>query len=217
MPTYRKSQSEGIVMKEAESEEPTAQTCEVSDDELAKEWQSIDWQAVERHVGRMQTKISKAMAEERHREVAKLSYLLTHSFDAKAWAVRTVTQSKGSKTAGVDNEKWKEDSDKMRAVKQLDPAHFSATPLRRIYIDKKNGKKRPLGIPCMFDRAMQTLYLLALDPIHEAVADPNSYGFRKGRSCQDACEQLFKLLSRKDSPTWILEGDIRGCFDHISH
>lgn len=217
MLTYRRSLSDGIVMKEAETEEPTAQRCEVSDSELEAEWQSIDWRSVERHVGGMQTRISKAMAEGRYDDVARLSYLLTHSFDAKALAVRTVARSKGSKTAGVDNVKWEKDCDKMRAVKRLDPVHFEAMPLRRTYIDKKNGKKRPLGIPCIYDRAVQTLYLLALDPIHEAVADPNSYGFRKGRSCQDACEQLFKLLSRRDAPVWILEGDIRGCFDHISH
>src|SRR5213078_4916250 len=82
---------------------------------------------------------------------------------------------------------------------------------------KKNGKKRALGIPVMKCRAMQALYLLALDPIAETTADPNSYGFRPGRSTADAIAQCFGLLARRDSPQWILEGDIKACFDRISH
>ena len=85
-------------------------------------------------------------------------------------------------------------------------------PLRRPY-----GKKRPLGIPCMRCRAMQALYLLALDPVAETTADPNSYGFRPGRSTADAIEQCFIALGKQFSPQWILEGDIKGCFDAISH
>lgn len=204
-------------MKEAVSEEPTAQECEDSDVVLANEWQSIDWRSVEEHVGRLQTKISKATVASDNRKAEKLSYLLTHSFDAKALAVRTVTTNKGRHTPGVDNVLWETDAQKMRAVKELDPNHYHALPLRRVLIPKSNGKMRPLGIPTMHDRAMQTLYQLALDPVFEAIADPNAYGFRKGRSRQDVCEQLFKLLSTDRSAGWILEGDIRGCFDHISH
>ena len=152
-----------------------------------------------------------------HNDAKRLSYLLTHSFSAKALAVRTVCQNHGANTPGVDGALWLTDAEKMRAVKELDPNNYRSKPLRRVEIPKRNGKKRPLGIPTMHDRAMQTLYQLALDPICEATSDPNSYGFRKGRSTKDACEQAFIVLSKRSSSEWVLEGDIRGCFDHISH
>jgi len=86
-----------------------------------------------------------------------------------------------------------------------------------VYIEKRNKKLRPLGIPVMKDRAMQALYLLALSPIAETTGDENSYGFRPERSAADAIEQCFTLLAKKGSPQWILEGDIKSCFDRISH
>jgi RNA-directed DNA polymerase len=106
----------------------------------------------------------------------------------------------------------------MKATLELSDKRYRAKPLKRVYIAKKGkNKKRPLGIPVMYDRAMQTLYALAVEPIAETKADTISFGFRRGRSAKDACEQIFAVLARKCSPAWILEGDIKGCFDNINH
>lgn len=185
---------------------------------LTKQWKEIDWHRAESEVNRLQTRIAKAVTEGRWNRVKRLQYLITHSYYAKVLAVRTVTANKGRNTPGIDKAVWKSDSEKMRAAISLTDRKYRAKPLRRIYIDKKNKKaKRPMGIPSTYDRAMQALYAMALQPVAETTADRNSYGFRKYRSCQDACEHIFTALSRKYSPQWILEGDIKGCFDHISH
>ena len=146
-----------------------------------------------------------------------LQHLLTHSFSGKVIAVKRVTENQGKRTAGVDATLWNTPKEKAHAVDTLKRRGYQPQPLRRIYIPKSNGKLRPLGIPTMKDRAMQALYLLALDPIAECKADPNSYGFRKNRSTSDAIGQCFITLSSKQSAQWILEADIKGCFDNISH
>src|SRR5229473_3120355 len=181
------------------------------------DWHAIDWKAVNHHVRRLQARIVKATQEKRWGKVKALQRLLTHSFSAKALAVRRVTENQGKHTAGVDKVTWNTPQKKLNAIYSLRQRDYHPQPLRRVYIPKKNGKKRPLGIPVMKCRSMQALYVLALDPVAETTADPSSYGFRPGRSTADAIEQCFCMLAKPNSPQWILEGDIKSCFDQISH
>lgn len=185
---------------------------------LTAQWKSIDWKVAEAEVNRLQIRIAKATQKKKWNAVKQLQYLLTHSYYAKLLAVRKVTTNKGKKTSGVDNVLWNTPAQKMSAALCLTDKGYKASPLRRVYIEKKGKKtQHPLGIPTMYDRAMQALYALALDPVSEATADKHSFGFRKGRCAQDACEYIFADLARTASPQWVLEGNIKGCFDHISH
>lgn len=180
-------------------------------------WKAIDWPTVESHVNRLQLRIAKAIKTRRYCKAKALQWILTHSFYAKLLAVKRVTQNAGKYTAGVDRVIWKTDKQKINAAYALQRKGYQAQPLRRIYIPKKNGKLRPLGIPTQYDRAQQALHLFGLMPIAEILADENSYGFRPKRSTHDAIEQCFRLLSREVSAQWVLEGDIKACFDKISH
>lgn len=190
-------------------------TCAATDYDFA--WKSIDWKKCEAQVKKLQERIVKARKEGRHGKVQSLQWTLTHSFAAKAIAVKRVTTNEGKKTPGVDGVLWSTDKAKYEAVLDLKRNGYKPQPLRRVFIKKANGKLRPLGIPTMKDRATQALYLLALEPLAEMTADPHSYGFRKERCCQDAVQQCHTILCRGNSPKWVLEGDIKGCFDHISH
>ena len=179
-------------------------------------WHDIEWPKVHQNVRRLQARIVKATQEKRWGKVKALQRLLTRSFSGKALAVKRVTENQGKRTPGVDGVIWSSPNDKIQAIHAMRQHGYRAQPLRRIYIPKSNGKgKRPLSIPVMADRAFQALYLLALDPISETTGDANSYGFRKERSPADALQQCFTVLSQKTSAQWILEGDIKSCFDEI--
>ncbi len=181
-------------------------------------WHQINWRQAERNVRRLQARIAQATQAGKWGKVKALQHLLTHSLSGKALAVRRVTENTGKRTPGVDGVTWKTPAQKTAAISSLQQRGYYPQPLRRIYIPKSNGDKlRPLSIPTMRDRAMQALYLLALDPVAETTADPNSYGFRTARSAADAIEACFIALCRNDRAQWILEGDIRSCFDQISH
>jgi RNA-directed DNA polymerase len=180
-------------------------------------WQSINWTRCEAEVRKLQVRIVKALKAKRVGKVKSLQHILVNSFAAKALAVRRVATNTGGSTAGVDGITWLTPEERYKAISSLTLRGYKPKPLRRVYIPKKNGKMRPLGIPTIRDRAMQALFLLALEPVAETLADRNSYGFRRYRCCADAIDQIYKCLHKRTSAQWVLEGDIKGCFDHISH
>ncbi|MGC8494679.1 MAG: reverse transcriptase domain-containing protein [Syntrophobacteraceae bacterium] len=193
------------------------QSCAPSDLPLP-DWSQIPWAKYEKRVQKLQTRIAKAIRERKYGKARALQKILTRSLAARALAVKRVTTNKGVRTPGVDRVRWTTPKQKMEALKKMKKHRtYHALPLRRIYIPKRNGKLRPLGIPTMLDRAMQALYLLALLPVAEETAYPHAYGFRPYRSTADAIEQCFIHLSRLDAPVWVLEGDIVGCFDNLDH
>ncbi len=180
-------------------------------------WHQIDWRRVLRNVREIQIRIAKATLEGDWRRVKQLQRFLTRSFCGRALAVRRVTENRGKATPGVDGETWSTPEQKWQAISRMSRHGYQPKPLRRVYIPKSNGKQRPLGIPTLLDRAMQALHLLALMPISETTADRHSYGFRPERCTADAIEQCFVNLSRSNSAQWVMEGDIKGCFDNIDH
>lgn len=182
-----------------------------------KGWDSVDWNSVYANVQRLQARIVKAWKDKKYKTVKHLQKLLRRSLSARLLAVKRVTANRGKKTPGIDGVVWKTSEDKWSAVEQLKLKKYSPQPMRRIYIPKKNGKKRPLSIPTMLCRGIQNLHLLALDPIAETEGDKYSYGYRKSRSTADAIQRTECILSKKSAAQWILEGDIAGCFDNISH
>jgi RNA-directed DNA polymerase len=182
-------------------------------------WSELNWPALEGIVLQLQMRIAKAEREGKRGKVRALQRLLTTSFAAKCLAVKRVTSSQGKNTPGVDGDIWRTNQQKTQGIFGLKRNGYTPQPLRRIYIPKKSNPKdlRPLSIPTMNDRAQQALYLLSLEPLVEEWADPNAYGFRLKRSCHDAQEQCFNALAKAKSATWILEGDIKACFDRIDH
>ncbi len=183
----------------------------------APDWHSIHWKKVWRTVRRLQARIVKAVREGRWNKVKALVYLLTHSYSGRALAILRVVSNSGARTPGVDGVLWNTPEVKSAAFTTLRRHGYRPQPLRRVYIPKSNGQRRGLGIPTMADRAMQALYLLGLDPIAETLADGHSYGFRLERCCADALDECHKILRGPSGPNWILEGDIKACFDRISH
>ena len=194
------------------------QSTGASSNKSIESWSAMPWPKIKRHVLRLQMRIAKAEREGRKGKVRALQRILTSSFYAKCMSVKRVTSSSGAKTPGIDGVTWNTDLQKMKAISDLKRKGYKPLPLRRVYIPKKTGNKlRPLSIPPMHSRGMQALYLLALEPIVEQRADPNAYGFRLKRSAHDAIVQCFNCLGKRKSAAFVLEGDIKACFDRISH
>lgn len=167
--------------------------------------------------------IVKAATKNDMREVYRLQIILVTSFEGRALAVRRVVTSSGGKTSGIDLISWLTPAARFQAILELGaitnaPNKYKSLPLKRVMIPKNNSTElRPLGIPSMMDRAVQAVYHLAVDPVVEVRSDPNSFGFRKGRSQHDAIAYIRSWLDKSYSPEFILETDIAKCFDNISH
>ena len=191
-------------------------TFDATDTNFFKAANEIDFKKAERHVKKLQKRIALAYKNHRYDVVMNLQHKMIHSLYAKALAIRCVVSNKGKYTPGIDNVVWNTSDEKVIAIFMLKRRGYKSSPLRRIYIPKGNGKFRPLSIPTMHDRAMQTLYKFALEPIAEISADEHSYGFRPNRSVRDAIIHCCNILET-DSLNWILKIDIKSCFDNISH
>jgi RNA-directed DNA polymerase len=187
-------------------------------------WVEKPWKKFEIVVFRLQKRIYKASREGNFRKVKKLQRLLLKSRSAKFLTVRQVTQlNTGKKTPGIDGKANLNDAERIQLVEELqgNSQNWNHKEVRRIFIPKKNGEKRPLGIPIIADRAWEALIKLALEPAAEAVFHPRSYGFRPGRSTWDAAKHIFSMTNSSRSGTnfsgKIYELDIEKCFDRIDH
>ena len=180
-------------------------------------WEKINFDTAEKCVKKLQKRIALAYTNCNDKQVECLQKKLIHSFYAKAIAINIVTSNNGNRTAGIDGVLWNEPEEKFQAIETLKRRGYKHKPLKRMFIKKSNGQLRPLGIPTIKDRAMQTLYKLALEPIAEITADSCSFGFRHNKSAKDAIAKCIELLSKHSEIKWILKADIKACFDNISH
>lgn len=180
-------------------------------------FEDIDFKMADEMVKKLQRRIAKAQQAGETDKVKFLQHKLTHSFYAKALAVKIVSTNRGKNTSGVGNVVWKTSEDKFNAILNLKRRGYNPKPLRRVYVPKFYNGMRPLSIPTMQDRAMQTLYKFALEPIAEITGDYHSYAYRHTRSAKDAIIRCVEVLCEDSQPGWILRTDIRSCFDNISH
>jgi RNA-directed DNA polymerase len=185
-----------------------------------EDWSLLPWRKLERQVYRLQKRIYRASSRGNVRAVHRLQQVLLRSRSARLLAVRRVTQdNQGKKTAGVDGVKSLTPPARLALVEAIHPTHQrkpKAQPVRRVWIPKPGKpEKRPLGIPVMYDRACQALAKQALEPEWEANFEADSYGFRPGRSQHDAIGAIFNEIHHKAK--YVLDADIKGCFDHLAH
>lgn len=185
--------------------------------DICKCWSDINFELAESNIKKLQKRIVKAYCNDDIYLMKHLQHKLIHSYYAKVLAVQHVMSCDGFTTAGIDNVTWNDLSECFNAISSLNTKGYKPLPVKRIYIDKSNGKKRPLGIPTLKDRAMQTLYKFALEPIAELTADEHSYAYRIGRGCRDAISHVISLLYTRNDYKYVLKFDIKSCFDSINH
>lgn len=191
-----------------------AKSCATTD--MFRKWEDIDFSVAMKNIRKLQLRIALAHRDGCADKVAALQNKLIHSFYAKAIAVKIVTSKSGCRTPGVDNIVWNTSKDKFNAIATLNRRGYKPKPLKRIYIPKHSGGLRPLSIPTMKDRAMQTMYKLALEPIAEITADDASYAYRQQRGAKRAVARCVEILSNQDY-RFVLKLDVKSCFDSISH
>lgn len=182
-------------------------------------WNSVEWQRTNKIVRNLRRRIFRATREGNWKKVRGLQRLLMKIYSNILLAVRKVTQTnQGKRTAGVDKILVK--TPESRSIFTDALAKFipwKPLPTRRVYIPKKNGKKRPVGIPTIIDRCLQAIVKNALEPCWEAQFEGSSYGFRPGRSTHDAREKIYNICRPNKKKKWVLDADIKGCFDNINH
>ena len=189
-------------------------------DKLDSEWSNIKWNYVSRSIYKIQQRIIRAEESGDYRRVRSYCRLLLNDNRTLLWAIKVVTQiNSGKRTAGVDSEIVMTNAERMKLFYQLKDCKINLhrpRPVRRIYIPKKNGKLRPLGIPTMRDRVFQMVCKIALEPIWEHHFEATSYGFRPCRGASDAIAKIYSHVRGFNRP-WIFEGDFKSCFDTLDH
>ena len=183
------------------------------------DWAKVDWAKARRVVKNLRQRIFRAASEGNLTKVRSLQKLMLRCYSNALLSVKRVTQqNKGKNTPGIDQVVVKTDRARGKMVEMLCRHQpWRVRPVRRVYIPKASGKLRPLGIPAIFDRCQQAMIKSALEPEWEARFEATSYGFRPGRSCQDAVSRIYTLAQSRSRKKWVIDADIKGAFDNISH